>query len=184
MKALIEFLPLIVFFAAYKLGDIYTATAALMVAMPLMLLALWLLTRKVPTMPLISTVLVLGFGVLTLTLRDPRFIQWKPTIFLWGLAVFLLVTGFTRREPLLRKTFAALAEGRIVSDARWRVLNWLWVVYAAVLGTVNLIIARTASQPVWANFKVFGITGAIFVFLICQTFWLQRQPAAPETPVQ
>ena len=73
MKSLLEFLPLAAFLIAYYLRDVYAATAALMVAMPLMLLGLWLLTRQVGTMPLISTILVLVFGTLTLLLHDPRF---------------------------------------------------------------------------------------------------------------
>ena len=84
MKALIEFLPLLAFGLAYWLRDVYFATGVLMVAMPLMLLALWLLTRRVDAMPLISTLLVVGFGTLTLVLHNPRFIQWKATLFLWG----------------------------------------------------------------------------------------------------
>ena len=183
MKALIEFLPLVAFLAAYYLGDIYAATATLMVAMPLMLLALWLLTRKVGTMPLISTLLVLGFGALTLVLRDPGFIKWKPTIFLWGVALVLLVSGFTARAPLIRPLLGALAEGRRVTLGQWRALNWWWVACYAALGAANLVVARTASEGVWLNFKVFGLTAALLVFLVLQTVWLQRQPAEePSAP--
>ena len=177
MKALIEFLPLVVFLAAYYLRDVYTATAALMVAMPLMLLALWLLTRRVSALQLISTALVLGFGTLTLILRDPRFIQWKPTIFLWGVAVVFAAGAFTAREPLVRKFLAPLAEGRRVTDAQWRALNWWWVGCYGLLGGLNLLVARSASERVWVNFKVFGLTAALLVFLVLQTLWLQRRPA-------
>jgi intracellular septation protein len=177
MKALIEFLPLAAFLAAYYFRDIYFATATLMVAMPLMLLALWLLTRRVPAMPLISTLLVLGFGALTLLLRDPDFIIWKPTIFLWGVALVLLVTGFTAREPLIRRFLAALAEGRRVTAAQWRALNWCWVACYALLGLANLLVARLVSQAAWVNFKVFGLTAALMVFLVAQTIWLQRRPS-------
>jgi len=182
MKALIEFLPLVAFLVAYYLGDIYAATAALMVAMPLMLLALWLLTRRVATMPLISTLLVLGFGTLTLVLRDPAFIKWKPTIFLWGVALVLLVSGFTARVPLIRPLLGALSEGRRVTLAQWRALNWWWVACYALLGAANLVVARAASEAVWLNFKVFGLTAVLIVFLVVQAIWLQRQPEEEPIP--
>jgi intracellular septation protein len=148
-----------------------------MVAMPLMLLALWLLTRRVGTMLVVSTALVLGFGALTLVLRNPEFIKWKPTIFLWGVALVLLISGFTAREPLVRRFLGALAEGRRVSPDQWRALNWWWVGCYALLGVANLLVARLASEPVWLNFKVFGLTAALLVFLVAQTVWLQRRPA-------
>jgi intracellular septation protein len=181
MKALIEFLPLVAFLAAYYLRDLYTATAVLMVAMPLMLLALWLFTRHVTTLQVISTVLVLGFGTLTLLLRDPRFIQWKPTIFLWGVAVVLAFGALRRREPLIKPLLAALAEGRRVTDAQWRLLNLWWIGCYLLLGALNLVVARIATERAWVNFKVFGLTAALLVFLVAQTIWLQRRPALPES---
>ena len=176
MKALIEFLPLVAFLAAYYLRDLYTATAVLMVAMPLMLLALWLLTRHVTTLQIISTALVLGFGALTLWLRDPRFIQWKPTIFLWGVALVFLI-GALRGRPLVKGLLGPLAEGRRVTDAQWRLLNGWWIACYALLGVLNLVVARAATERVWVNFKVFGLTAALLVFLVAQTVWLQRRPA-------
>jgi len=176
MKALIEFLPLLAFGIAYWLRDVYVATAVLMIAMPLMLVALWALTRRVDTMPLISTLLVLGFGALTLFLHNPRFIQWKATLFLWGVALVLLVNRFVSRELLVRRLLAALAEGRRVTEAQWRALNAWWVLVYAAIGAANLAFAYYTPQAVWAKFKVFGVTGALLVFLIAQTVWLQRLP--------
>jgi intracellular septation protein len=180
MKALIEFLPLVAFLVAYYLRDVYFATGVLMVAMPVMLLGLWLLTRKLSTLQLVSTAMVLVFGALTLLLHDDRFIKWKPTVFLWAVAVVLLVTGFTAREPLVKKFLAALAEGRRVTDREWRALNAAWVVCYAVLGAANIVVAYTAPQPVWVNFKVFGLTLLLMVFLVTQALWLQRRPALDE----
>lgn len=181
MQALIDFIPLVAFALAYWLRDVYFATAVLMAAMPVMLLASRLVVGRVTKMQVLSTVLVLGFGTLTLVLRDPRFIQWKPTIFLWGVAVVFLVGGFGR-EPLVRRALGAVAEGREVSAAQWRRLNWAWVVFHVVMGAANLVIARGASEQAWVNFKVFGLTGAMFVFIFAQAIWLQRQPAAADAP--
>lgn len=179
MKALIEFLPVLAFGVTFFwLRDIYAATAVLMVAMPLMLLALWILTRRVDAMPLISTLLVVGFGALTLFLHNPRFIQWKPTLFLWGVALVLAINRLVSRELLVRKFLAALAEGREVTERQWRNLNTWWIAVYTVIGAVNLLFAYFTSQSAWTSFKLFGLTGALFVFMIGQAVWLQRQPEA------
>src|SRR5688572_23077696 len=100
MQMLLEFLPVAAFLVAYKFfGGMYVATAVLMVGMPLSLAILWLRAKKLPGMFAISTALVLAFGAATLTLRDPRFIQWKPSIFLWLLAVAFLVSAFVGKQP-------------------------------------------------------------------------------------
>jgi intracellular septation protein len=182
MQALIDFIPLAAFGIAYWLRDVYVATAVLMIAMPVMLLLSRILVGKVTRMQLLSTALVLGFGTLTLVLRDPRFIQWKPTIYLWGVAVVFLASAFIGREPLSRKALAAVAEGREVAPAQWRRLNWLWVAFHLVLGAINLAVARSAPEAVWVNFKIFGLTAALFVFFLAQVVWLQRQPAVPDAP--
>lgn len=176
MKALIEFLPVLAFGIAYWMRDVYVATAVLMIAMPLMLLALWVLTRRVDAMPLISTLLVVGFGALTLMLHNPRFIQWKATLFLWGVALVLAINRAVSRDLLIRKFLGALAEGRRVTEAQWRTLNVWWIVVYAAIGAANLAFAYYTPQDVWAKFKVFGITGALFVFLVSQAVWLQRLP--------
>jgi intracellular septation protein len=180
LRALIEFMPLAAFLVAYSLGGIYAATAALMIAMPVMVLLLWLVTRKVGAMPLISTVLVLGFGTLTLLLHDPRFIQWKATIYLWGVAVVLTVNCFVGRQLLVRQFLGAIAEGRRVSRAQWRGLNYWWIAVYLALGAANLLFAYYTPEAVWARFKVWGITGALLVFIVGQTYWLQRLPSDEE----
>lgn len=181
MKALIEFLPVLAFGIAYWLRDVYAATAVLMIAMPLMLLALWILTRRVDAMPLISTVLVLGFGALTLFLHNPRFIQWKATLFLWGVALVLAVNRFVSRELIVRKFLAALAEGRRVTESQWRSLNLWWIAVYALIGAANLAFAYYTPEAVWTKFKVFGITGSLFVFIIAQAVWLQQRPEERST---
>lgn len=180
MQALIDFLPLLAFVVAYYLRGVYFATGVLMVAMPLMLLASWLILRKVSSLQLLSTALVLGFGALTLFLRDPRFIQWKPTIFLWGVAVVFLVSAFVGREPLVKRFLAPVASDRAVTPAQWRTVNWAWIVFYVLLGAVNLVIARNAPERVWVNFKVFGLTAALMVFVVGLSLWLQRLPAAAD----
>ena len=182
MQALIDFIPLVAFALAYWLRDVYVATAVLMIAMPVMLLASRLVVGRVTRMQLLSTALVLGFGTLTLVLRDPRFIQWKPTIYLWGVAAVFLASSWIGREPLARRALGPVAEGREVTTTQWRRINWLWVGFHLVLGAINLLVARSAPEHVWVNFKVFGLTAALFLFFLAQAVWLQRQPALPDAP--
>ncbi len=177
IKALIEFMPLAAFLIAYTLRDVYAATAALMVAMPLMLVLLKLTTGRMGAMPVASTVLVVVFGALTLAFHDPRFIQWKATIYLWGIAAVMLGNVFVGRDLLVRQFLGPIAEDRVVTDREWRVLNAWWIGVYVLLGVVNLLFAYYAPEAVWAKFKVYGLTGALMVFLVAQAAWLQKRPA-------
>ena len=116
-----------------------------------------------------------GFGALTLMLHNPRFIQWKATLFLWGVALVLAVNRLVSRELLVRKFLAAMAEGRRVTEAQWRALNAWWIGVYFAIGAANLAFAYYA-EAYWWKFKVFGVTGLLFAFLIAQTVWLQRRP--------
>ena len=103
-------------------------------------------------------------------------ISWMHKMYAAAPVVFA-AGAFTAREPLVRKFLEPLAEGRRVTDAQWRALNWWWVGCYGLLGGLNLLVARSASERVWVNFKVFGLTAALLVFLVLQTLWLQRRPA-------
>jgi len=183
MNALLEFSPLLAFMVAYYLRDIYVATATLMVAMGLLLLADWLLTRRIPRMHLISTVLVLVFGSATLILRSPVFIQWKPTIFMWLLAVAFLVSGFIGKQTLAQRFLQPALGTDIVPPSLWQRANLMWVVFYAAAGLANIAVARLFSERVWVNFKVVGLTVISLAFIMAQAYWLARRasPAPAET---
>jgi intracellular septation protein len=174
MQMLLEFLPLAAFLVAYKFfGGIYVATATLMVGMVLSLAALWLKARRMPTVFALSTVMVVGFGALTLALRDARFIQWKPTIFLWCLSIAFLVSAFVGRQPLAQRMLQpGLGEAQI-ERRDWLKLNTAWILYGLVMGAVNLYVAYNASEATWVNVKLWGLTGSMFVFIAGQMAWLQ-----------
>lgn len=170
---LLELLPVVAFLIAYKLGDIYVATAILMVGMVLSLAVLWLRAKRLPTMFALSTVLVLVFGALTLVLRNARFIQWKPSIFLWALALAFLLSVFIGREPLVQRLMQpALGEAKL-ERRDWLKLNTAWVLYGLLMGAVNLVVAYHASEATWVNVKLYGLTGSMFLFMVGQLLWLQ-----------
>lgn len=178
MQSLLELAPLIAFFVAYFIGGIYVATSVLMAAMVLLLVVDYARTRRVPTMHAASAALVIAFGAATLILHDQRFIQWKPTVFFWLLSAALLGSMWIGDQPLVQRLLSRVLEGQArVSNAIWRRLNLLWVLFYALLGAANLIVAFNASEATWVKFKVIGLTVATFVFTGVQLAWLMRKPA-------
>lgn len=176
MQLLLEFLPVLAFLVAYKFfGGIYVATTVLMVGMPLSLAVLWLRSRRLPTMFAISTVLVLVFGAATLLLRDARFIQWKPSIFLWLLALAFLVSAFVGKQPLAQRLMQQVVGEGQMTRGEWLKLNTAWVLYGLVAGTANILVALNASESFWVDFKLFGLMGLMFLFLMGQFYWLHAR---------
>jgi intracellular septation protein len=173
MQMLLEFLPLLAFLVAYKFfGGIYPATATLMVGMVLSLIILWVRNKRLPAMFGASTALVVAFGALTLVLRDAHFIQWKPTIFLWVLAVAFLASAFIGQQPLAQRVMqAGLGEAQL-PRGDWLKLNTAWVLYGLIMGAVNLFVAYNASEATWVNVKIWGMMGSMLLFVIGQFMWL------------
>lgn len=180
MQALFDFLPLLIFLAAYLYGGIYVATGALMAAMLASVAVQYVRQRTVSTMLLTSTVLVLVFGGITLVLRNPIFFQWKPTI------VNLLFAGaFLGSQLLGEKTLTERMMGHAIELDRglWRQLNLLWVGTFAFLAVANLFVLYNFDEQTWAFFKVFGSLGITFAMVILQAVWIsiktndqERQP--------
>ncbi|MBK9253144.1 MAG: septation protein IspZ [Proteobacteria bacterium] len=179
MQLLLELLPLAAFLVAYKFyGGIYVATATLMVGMTLSLVVLWLRSQKLPAMFAASTALVVVFGAATLFLRNARFIQWKPTIFLWLLAIAFLVSAFVGRQPLAQRMLQP-ALGEVTLQRRdWLKLNLAWVVFGLATGAANLLLAYNVSEADWVKLKVFGLTGVMILFIVGQTLWLYWRAGA------
>lgn len=176
MQLLLEFFPLLAFLVAYLyFGGIYVATAVLMVLMPLALLVLWLRSRRLPNMFAISTLLVLVFGAATLILRDARFIQWKPSIFMWLLALAFLVSGFVGKEPLAQRLMKGVTDESKMTRGDWQGLNIGWVFYGLVAGAANILVALNASESFWVKFKFLGLTGLMIVFMVIQFYWLHSR---------
>ena len=176
MQQILDFAPLVVFLVAYYLKDLYFATGALMLAMLDMLAADWLLLKRVPTMHWISAALVFAFGTATLLLHDQRFIQWKPTVFFWLVSTALLASRWIGDRPLVERLLGpALGTEARLPHVTWQRINLLWVAFYAVLGLVNLAVAFNASERVWVNFKVFGLTALTFAFIAAQLPWLLKR---------
>jgi intracellular septation protein len=182
MQSLLELAPLVAFFVAYYLGGIYVATAVLMGAMGVLLLVDYVRDRKIPAMHGVSAVLVFLFGAATLILHNQRFIQWKPTVFFWLLSVALLGSMWIGKQPLVQRLLGKALEGQAqVSNGTWRRLNLLWVVFYALLGGANLLVAFNTSEATWVKFKVIGLTAVTLIFTAAQVAWLLRRPNEPSS---
>jgi intracellular septation protein len=176
MQALLEFAPLLAFIIAYYLGGLYTATAVLMVAMLVLLAVDYLLQRRIPTMHALSAVLVFVLGAATLLFHDKHFIQVKPTALFWLAGLAFLGSFWIGKRTLTERLLGAALQGQVqVSQSVWRRLNVIWVLFYGFLGGLNLVLAYYASERVWVNFKVFGLTIITLVFVALQVMWLSRR---------
>jgi intracellular septation protein len=177
MQLLFDLLPVIAFFIAYKLADIYVATAVLIVGVLAQTAWSWLKHRKVSPMLLTSAILVLVFGGLTLLVHDKTFIQWKPTIVNWLFAAAFLASQFMKGPSIVQRL---MGESVKLEDADWRRLNLMWVVFFLFAGAANLYVAYNFSEATWVNFKLFGLMGLTLVFALGQGFWIARRAEALE----
>jgi intracellular septation protein len=184
MNQLLEWSPLIVFFAVFKLFGIYWATASLMFVCTLVLLVHRLRTGRFKTMHVVTVVVVLILGAATLSLHDRRFIQWKPTVLLALTAAAFLLSTVVGKQPLARRMFEGVFnEALNISPQAWVFINSLWVGWFALLATANIYVAHNFTESIWVNFKVFGLSAAMLLFLIPQVFWLSgRIKPAPSSP--
>lgn len=171
MKFLFDFFPLLLFFAAYQIWDIYAATAAAIVA-TLAQIA-WLGARRQPIPPVmwVTLVLVVVFGGATILLQDKRFIMWKPTVLYWLFAAVLGVAQAVFDKSLIK---ALLGSELVLPEPVWRRLTWNWCVFFLLSGVVNLFVMYNFSEQTWAAFKVFGMTALSFVFVLAHGPWLMK----------
>jgi intracellular septation protein len=176
MQFLFDLLPVIAFFVAYKLADIYVATGVLIVGVLLQTLASWIRFRKVSPMLLTSALLVLVFGGLTLLIHDAVFIKWKPTIVNWLFAIAFLVTYYLRGPTLVERL---MGENVQLQAGDWNRLNFSWVAFFLFAGALNLWVAFRFDEATRVNFKLFGLMGLTLVFALAQGVWISRRATEP-----
>jgi intracellular septation protein len=171
MKFLFDLFPVIVFFVAFKLADIYIATATAIGATFLQVGWLKLRRRRVEPMLWASLGLIVVFGGATLVLRDETFIKWKPTILYWLFGAVLAGSELFFRRNLIRVMLGTQVQ---LPDPVWRKLNWSWVGFFAFMGAANLYVAFRFATDLWVNFKLFGGMGLMLLFVIGQALFLAR----------
>ena len=173
LKLALEVGPLVVFFIANQRAGIYAATGLFMAAVLVSLAVSYVLTRHLPVMPMVSAVVVLVFGGLTLWLHDDLFIKLKPTI-VNSLFGAVLLGGLAFGRPLLPLVLDTVFQ---LTDEGWRKLSFRWGVFFFVLAAINEVVWRTQTTDTWVNFKVFGIMPLTLVFALAQTPLILRHEA-------
>src|SRR5262245_14234677 len=174
MQLLFDVFPVVVFFVVYRFYDIYTATVAIIVTMAVQIAYQWLRYRKVNRMFLVSGILVAVFGGITLVLRNPIFVQWKPTVVNWLFAVVFLGSQFVGPKTLIERVMGHAIE---LEPAFWRQLNVMWVVAFFGLGAANLYVVYNFSEKTWVDFKLFGMTGLLLLVAVSQAVWISLKTA-------
>ncbi|SEL00234.1 intracellular septation protein [Roseateles sp. YR242] len=205
MKLLLDFLPLLLFFVTFKYADgqpawaasfatehlgfivsggqvpvevapVLLATVVVMAATVSQVLFLKITRRKVDLMLWVSLALVMVMGSATIYFHNEDFIKWKPTLLYWAVAISFLFSHLVLGRVLLRKMLGAELS---LPDGVWARLNWAWVVFFGLMGFANLYVAYHFGTAAWANFKAFGSTGLMVLFMLAQGVYISRH--LPET---
>ena len=170
MQVITDLLPVILFFIAYKKAGIFTATTVAIASTLLLMLYSKLRHGKIDNMLMINGAVVTILGGITLLLHDKTYIMWKPTAIYWICALALLISRYAMQRNLIQRM---LGKMMTPPDSIWDRLNLIWVAFLIGLGCLNLYVARHFSEENWVNFKLFGVTSLMFVFIVVQV-WLLR----------
>lgn len=203
MKFLFDFFPLILFFLVYKVaggheeaahaiaqqylnsvvsgGSVATGQAPILLATAVGIIAtvlqvgyLLVRGRKVDGMLWVTLAVIGGMGSATIYFHDEVFIKWKPTILYWVFALAFFVAQVFFRKNMVR---AVMGQTIQLPDEVWKRLVYAWMLCFVALGFLNLLMAFVvfkADTAAWVNFKVFGMTGIFFLFIVGQTFFLAK----------
>jgi len=195
MKQFIEFIPIILFFTIYQMdgstidvmgwshtiNGIYSATQALMLATLVMLPILWLMTGELEKRLLWTSLAVFVFGGATLFFKNELFIQWKPTVFNWGMALAFAVSQFWGSRNLLERLMGAQLQ---IPRPVWRKICWVWVAHFTIVGSLNLVVAYRFSEATWVAYKLWsGLGFTLFIMVVTAVLmgpWLKADPASGE----
>ncbi|WP_375750211.1 septation protein A [Vibrio sp. HN007] len=170
MKQLIDFIPLIIFFALFKMYDIYVATGALIVATAIQIGLTYFLYKKLEKMQVITFVMVAVFGGMTIFFHDDNFIKWKVTI-VYGLFAGALVVSQLMGKPIIK---GMLGKEISLPDTAWSKINWAWTLFFVVCALLNIYVAFYLPLEVWVNFKVFGLLAATFTFTLITGVYIYK----------
>ena len=179
MKQILDFLPILLFFGAFKMYDIYAATGVLMVATTVPMLIMYKLDGRLTTMHKVTWALVLGFGALTLGFHDERFVKIKPTV-LYAFTGLTLAIGLW----VLKKNFLKMMLGTQLKmpDGIWRNLTVIWVSYSFFMASLNAYVALMFTTEQWVNFKLWGYAFPL-IFLVGQGIYIAKHLQSDEQEV-
>ena len=177
MKFLFDLFPVILFFVSFKLYGIFFATAIAIIATIAQIIYSKIRHGKIEKMLLVNGAIISVLGGITLLLHDKTYIMWKPTVLYWLLAAILLISDLFFKKNFIRQMMGKMLNPPVKI---WHKLNLAWVFFLVLLGFLNLYVAFNYSLDTWVNFKLFGVTGMMFVFVIAQTLLLKNYLIEPD----
>ena len=171
MKLLLDFFPVILFFIAFKMYDIYVATAVAIAASIVQVAYVYIRNKRVEKMHLFTLGLIVILGGATLVLQDEAFIKWKPTIVNWGFALVFFGSHFIGKKSIIRRMMDSAIS---MPDFAWLRLSQMWISFFIFSGIANLYVAYNFDTDTWVNFKLFGLMGLTVAFLVLQVIYINR----------
>ena len=171
MKFFYDLLPVILFFVAYKMYDIFVATTVAIIATLAQIAIVYLKHRKLEKMLVFNGLMITVLGGLTILLKDKYFIMWKPSVIYWAFALALLFADQFFNRNLVQ---LALGKQMELSKIVWRKINIFTALFFIFLGFVNLFVAYNYSENTWVNFKLFGLTGLLFLYMIAIAIYISK----------
>jgi intracellular septation protein len=169
MKMLFEFMPIILFFIAFKFKGIFFATGVAIAASIIQIAVSYFRTKKVDKMMWISLAVIVLFGGTTLILHNEIFIKWKPTVLYWIFAAVIGIGRVAFGKNIIKSMLGTQIE---LPEPVWTKMNYTWGGFFALLGCLNLYVAYNYPTNIWVNFKLFGILGLMLVFIIVQSVFM------------
>ncbi len=176
MKQLLEFIPIILFFITYKIYDIYTATAVIIVATIIQVGYTWFKFKKVEPMQWITLGLIIVMGGATIYLQNEQFIKWKLTIIEWLFGLAFLGSQLFGKKPFVERMMGANLE---LPTNIWKRLNLMWAAFFISVGFINIYVLQNYNTDDWVTFKTFGVPGLMIIFIIFQMLLIYKH--IPET---
>jgi len=170
LKLLVEFGPIIVFFATYKYADIFKATLYMVIVTVVSLIVSYIIDRKLSVPLMISGAILLLSGSITLISGNPAYIKMKPTIVYLIFGIILYV-GYIKNRPFIKHV---LGSAFSMNDSNWLVISLRFAYYFVGMAIVNELVWRNFSESFWVNFKVFGAVPITLIFIIFQIPFLLR----------
>ena len=175
-KFLFDLFPVILFFIAFKFSGIFTATAVAIAATIAQIIYSKIRYGKVEKMLIMSGAIISILGGITLLLHDKTYIMWKPTVLYWVLAITLLISNLFFKKNFIQQMMTKMIDA---PTTIWNRLNFAWAIFLVLLGFLNLYVAFNYTENVWVNFKLFGVTSIMFIFIMGQTLALKKYLIEP-----
>jgi len=171
MKFLFDLFPVVLFFIFYKIYDIYIATAVLMAATYIQIILLYSFKKKIEKVFIFTAIIVTIFGGMTIFFQSNIFIMWKPSIIYWAFGLAILIANKFYNKNLIQMSLGSQIK---LENRYWQNLSWSTALFFIFLGILNIYIAQNFNEDTWVNFKLFGMTALLFLYIISITLYIAK----------